>query len=155
MADFRDFKPLKPSGYGPEATFAQSIFERTHGTQSQLRNTSTVKVSKKSRGVFLHAAPASKKGKGGGWNYRKDFDITQSYAANDVVRVRSAPYSMGWWLCVKTNPAVFGACQAPIYPEPASSGGTDYWHCISLGINQYNSCRGGQVRLTYINLNEV
>lgn len=57
----KDSNSFEPSGSNPEAFFDQETFRLTRGPGAQLRSTSTVKVNRTPRGIFLTAIS-----KGGG-----------------------------------------------------------------------------------------
>lgn len=69
-----------------------------------------------------------------GMNYRGTYDNANSYAAGDVVRVRSGT-SQGIWVCVIDQPA---SGSAPVYPEPADSSGTNNWDMLAFGITTFH-----------------
>lgn len=62
----KSFNPSLPDGFDAEALFAQSTHEKIHGPSGQLRNSSTVRFSKNSRGITAHAAPQARGGGGAG-----------------------------------------------------------------------------------------
>jgi hypothetical protein len=99
---------------------------------------------------------------GGGMNYQGEYNQFKSYKPGDVVRKRQAVPTpiMGVFICMKNNPTVpandpAGVSQAPKYPEPAETGGTNYWEILALGIVQTSSCKAGETKLTYVNLFQI
>ena len=58
----RDYNQRKPTGFDAESRFDQAVWDRTHGQRANFNNSSTVKVSSTSKGITLHAAPASSGG---------------------------------------------------------------------------------------------
>lgn len=63
----RGFTPLPPDGTDSEALFARAVRDKTHGLPGRINSSSTVKVSKTSRGITFHAKPP----KGGGAGVRQ------------------------------------------------------------------------------------
>jgi hypothetical protein len=69
--------PRKPSGSDEEMRFHRTVYDKTFGPAGQIRNSSTVKVSRTSRGIILHASPPSP---GGGKQFL--YRITSLYNAD-------------------------------------------------------------------------
>lgn len=61
----RGFSPSRPTGSNPEAIFAQSQWDRSYTQQERLNNSSTVKFSRTSRGIFGKATKQDSGGNGG------------------------------------------------------------------------------------------
>ena len=98
--------------------------------------------------------------KAAGMTYKGSFLRSQSYVVNDVVRQQNSLYAFGVFICVQDNPinSVTGLCIPPTYPEPfTSSGGItpNTWEILSLGVKQYQGCKGGVTKQVYVNLNEI
>jgi hypothetical protein len=85
-------------------------------------------------------------GGGGGMNYKGTYNSSTTYAVGDVVRVQSGS-SQGVWVCVIANP---GSGHQPTFPEPATTGGTNYWEMFTFGIQETSVCAGGS-KTVYIN----
>jgi hypothetical protein len=81
----------------------------------------------------------------GNMTYRGTYDNTQSYNVGDVVRVRSGS-SQGVWVCVVAQAALGSA---PVFPEPADSGGTNNWELIGPPISQFTACAQGSDQVFY------
>jgi hypothetical protein len=143
--------PMPPDGSGAAARWFKRVLQCIEART--IRPGPGYRVKEGTGGMILEINPGT--GGPGGIPYKGDFDATQSYKKNDIVRSRNAPYALGLFICVKDNPVVAGICIPPTFPEPADSGGTNYWDLWSLGVKQYTACRGGTGKTTYINLLEV
>ena len=84
---------------------------------------------------------------GSGMLYLGDYDSTQTYTSGNVVRLSDGSVNAGVWICVKTATA----SNPPTYPEPATTGGTNYWELFAFGVQAENVCYGGSTKTTYIN----
>jgi hypothetical protein len=101
-------------------------------------------------------------GAGTGMVYRGEYDQFKSYSVGDVVRKRQATPTpiMGVFVCVKKNPLFppgdpEGVSIAPVFPEPAETGGTNTWEILALGIIQTGACKNGITKLSYANLFQI
>ncbi|MDB6022936.1 MAG: hypothetical protein JWQ04_2793 [Pedosphaera sp.] len=77
--------------------------------------------------------------RGAASTYRSTYVSSATYAQGDIVRVQSGT-SQGVWVCVIANP---GAGHQPTYPEPATTGGTNYWEMWTFGIYCTSVCDDG------------
>jgi len=82
----RDFEPFRPTGSDPEAAFAKSSWDKTHGPAAQLRSSSTVKIDRTSKGIFIHAKP-SRGGIGWKWADPPGYTADKGYSVGLVVIV--------------------------------------------------------------------
>jgi hypothetical protein len=75
----------------------------------------------------------------GEMSYAGTYSTGSTYYAGQVVRVFTGN-SPGLWICVAT-----GSVQnvAPVYPEPAITGGINTWELFTLGVETSNICIGG------------
>ena len=78
-------------------------------------------------------------GSSSGMNYQGTYNSSATYHIGDVVRKQSGG-SLGVWVCVINNP---GGSNAPTWPEPATTGGTNYWELLSLGPVTTAVCSNG------------
>lgn len=125
----RDGSVARPTGFDAEATFHQHTHERL-GPQSELRSSSTVAVTKTTRGIRLRAKGRTGKGRAG-MVYKGTYDPTKSYAVQDVVRD-----GVGIWVCVKAQPP---HGEVPVYPEPAdTASGENNWELLSFRVVNYH-----------------
>lgn len=119
------------------------------------------RVKRSTHGTILEIDSTAAGGGGtAGMNYRGTYLPGNSYAVNDVVRVRTGAYPLGIWICVKSNPIdpVTLINVPPQYPEPFDSSGgatANTWELIALGVKLYTGCKGGVTKQVYIQLMEV
>jgi hypothetical protein len=121
----------------------------------RMQDTDEALTIRTSRGFMV--IPKKRPGGGGGWNYRGDFDPTQGYNKDDVVRVRAGT-AQGVYICVRSNPVDLnsGVSAAPEYPEPANQAPPrqNIWEILSLGVVQQTPCVGGTTKTIYINASQ-
>ena len=145
--------PPRPTGSGREAMFMQWVWDMLQSLRVEDSPDSLTLRTTKGFTIIRRRRP----GGGGGWNYRGDYDSTQAYSKDDVVRVRSGT-AQGVYICIKSNPVDqnSGKSAAPEYPEPAqqSPPRDNIWEILSLGVVQQNACVGGQNKAVYINASQ-
>ena len=142
------FRPPRPVGTTPEAMFMQAVWDAlwgAAGSENRANDVSGFRVQRTTRGMIIQGAQVTTAIPGSGMNYRGDYDKTAAYVFGDVVRVRSGPYQ-GVFICVL-------ACSgtAPVYPEPADTGGTNNWEIFALGIKTVNICSNGTTGTANVN----
>jgi hypothetical protein len=145
--------PKRPTGNSAEALFMQWVYDMLLSLRMQ--DTPEALTVRTSRGFSV--IPRKKPGGGGGWNYRGDYDSTQAYSKDDVVRVRGGT-AQGVYICIRSNPVDLnsGKSAAPEYPEPANQAPPrqNIWEILSLGVVQQSSCVGGNNKTIYINASQ-
>lgn len=145
--------PKRPTGTGPDALFMQWVYDILMSLR--LQDSPDALTIRTSKGFMV--IPKRRPGKGGGLKYRGDFDSTQGYSKDDVVRVRGGT-AQGVYICIRSNPVDLssGKSAAPEFPEPANQNPPrqNIWEILSLGVVQQSSCVGGNNKTIYINASQ-
>ena len=84
----RDYRPPRPTGSTPEARTAQAYWDSTYGQAAQFNNSSTAKVDRTTRGLFIKASTP-----GGGGAIKVPMVITGLYNADYIGATKWNPSS--------------------------------------------------------------
>ena len=141
--------PPRPTGSDREAIFAQMAWDAKHGPENQLRDSTTIKWTKTSRGIFGKVigifGGSSTPNTSGNVTYDPvPYSSTTQYAQFTIVRKTSGA-SQGIWIRIANGTA---AGIDPVFPEPTT--GTVTWHCLGLAIQIANICAASGTQTIYI-----
>jgi hypothetical protein len=93
----RGSNPRRPAGADSQSRFHQSTHDRK--IEDSLRDSSTVKVSRTSRGVFLHVRPGASSPATTGLVFRGEYSNVPSDYTKDNIVVVSATTNTGTYIC--------------------------------------------------------